>query len=103
MFYGFSSVKCATSGIFPVSRREKMKLTIFKIRLVTTNRDSPRSDDSCKCKASAMYACATLLFGEFLQDVDGNLTVQITFLFEYELKILHSVLCNLLMTFLLEV
>ncbi len=50
-----------------------------------------------------MYACATLLFGEFLQDVDGNLTVQITFLFEYELKILHSVLCNLLMTFLLEV
>ncbi len=38
MFYGFSSVKCATSGIFPVSRREKMKSTIFKNRLITTNR-----------------------------------------------------------------
>ncbi len=54
-------------------------------------------------QASATYACATLLFGEFLQDVDGNLTVQITFLFENELKILHSVPCNLLMTLLLEV
>ncbi len=42
VFNGFSSVKSATSGIFPVSRREKMKSTIFTNRLVTTNRDSPR-------------------------------------------------------------
>ncbi len=41
MFYGFSYVKCATSGIFPVSRREKMKSMIFLNQLVATNRDSP--------------------------------------------------------------
>ncbi len=34
-------MKCATSGIFPVSRREKMKSMIFLNQLVATNRDSP--------------------------------------------------------------
>ncbi len=37
MFYGFSSVKCATSGILPVSRCEQIEVDDLK-KLVATNR-----------------------------------------------------------------
>ncbi len=45
MFYVFSSVKCATSGIFPVSRREQNEVDDFyksNSRDKSTNHDSPR-------------------------------------------------------------
>ncbi len=52
-------MKSATSGIFPVSRREKMKSTIFLNRLVTTNRDSPeiyfRNLISCEVALQRLY------------------------------------------------
>ncbi len=43
VFYGFSSVKCATSGILPDSRLEQNEVDDFlklTSRLKSTNRDS---------------------------------------------------------------
>ncbi len=40
MFYGFSSMKCATSGIFPVNRREQNEVDDF---YKSTSHDSPNS------------------------------------------------------------
>ncbi len=44
VFYGFSSLKCAISGILPVSRREQNEVdNFFKStnRIKLMNRDSP--------------------------------------------------------------
>ncbi len=45
MFYEFSSVKCGTSGILPVSRREQNEVDDFSkstSQLKSTNRDSSK-------------------------------------------------------------
>ncbi len=46
MFYGFSSVKCGTSGILLVSRHEQNEVDDFSkstSRLISTNRDSSKT------------------------------------------------------------
>ncbi len=60
VFYGFSSVKCGTSGILPVSRRQQNEVDDFSkstSQLKSTNHDSSNSDE----KVLAITAAICLL------------------------------------------
>ncbi len=58
VFYGFSSVKCGTSGILPVSRREQNEVDDFSkstSRLKSTNRDSSNEFSSFRIEVGRSF------------------------------------------------